>query len=200
MRAPNGGPYRSLEANKGLGKLSEGPAHRCPRAPWRRSHGQRRQHKDLKNILCQIEARQTDVRHGGADPARLENAADSLVLGILSDVHPFNGVFALQLQKQLALGSYKTAWLLAAKLRRAITAPDGASRRDCRRRRDRDNTPHGWQGRAGHGRRRADRWRRVRGIRLGKIENLSAASLHGLVAAAPFSPSSSLRSPSHTRR
>ena len=35
-----------------------------------------------------------------------------------------NGISALQLQKQLALGSYKTAWLLAAKLRRAMTAPD----------------------------------------------------------------------------
>ena len=35
-----------------------------------------------------------------------------------------NGISALQLQKQLAFGSYKTAWLLAAKLRRAMTSPD----------------------------------------------------------------------------
>ena len=35
-----------------------------------------------------------------------------------------NGISALQLQKQLGLGSYKTAWLLAAKLRRAMVAPD----------------------------------------------------------------------------
>src|SRR3954449_12085490 len=34
-----------------------------------------------------------------------------------------NGISALQLQKQLGLGSYKTAWLLAAKLRRAMVAP-----------------------------------------------------------------------------
>ncbi len=34
-----------------------------------------------------------------------------------------NGISALQLQKQLALGSYKTAWLLCAKLRRAMVAP-----------------------------------------------------------------------------
>ena len=35
-----------------------------------------------------------------------------------------NGISALQLQKQLGLGSYKTAWLLCAKLRRAMVAPD----------------------------------------------------------------------------
>jgi hypothetical protein len=34
-----------------------------------------------------------------------------------------NGLSALQLQSQLGLGSYKTAWLLAAKLRRAMVAP-----------------------------------------------------------------------------
>src|SRR5512133_469262 len=35
-----------------------------------------------------------------------------------------NGIAALQLQKQLGLGSYKSAWLLCAKLRRAMVAPD----------------------------------------------------------------------------
>jgi transposase-like protein len=35
-----------------------------------------------------------------------------------------NGISALQLRKQLGLGSYKTAWLLCAKLRRAMVAPD----------------------------------------------------------------------------
>ena len=34
-----------------------------------------------------------------------------------------NGISALQIQKQLGLGSYKTAWLLCAKLRRAMVAP-----------------------------------------------------------------------------
>ena len=34
-----------------------------------------------------------------------------------------NGISALQLQRQLALGSYKTAWLLCAKLRRSMVAP-----------------------------------------------------------------------------
>ena len=34
-----------------------------------------------------------------------------------------NGISALQLQGQLAFGSYKTAWLLCAKLRRSMFAP-----------------------------------------------------------------------------
>jgi hypothetical protein len=34
-----------------------------------------------------------------------------------------NGMSALQLQNELGLGSYKTAWLLAMKLRRAMVAP-----------------------------------------------------------------------------
>ena len=35
-----------------------------------------------------------------------------------------NGISALQLQRQLALGSYKSAWLLCAKLRGSMVAPD----------------------------------------------------------------------------
>ena len=35
-----------------------------------------------------------------------------------------NGICALQLQAQRGLGSDKTAWLLAHKLRRAMVAPD----------------------------------------------------------------------------
>src|SRR5271157_3255139 len=34
-----------------------------------------------------------------------------------------NGISALQLQRQLGLGSYKSAWLMAAKLRRSVVAP-----------------------------------------------------------------------------
>jgi len=37
-----------------------------------------------------------------------------------------NGISALQLQAQLGLGSYKSAWLLCAKLRRAMVAPGRA--------------------------------------------------------------------------
>ena len=35
-----------------------------------------------------------------------------------------NGISALQVQKQLGLGSYKSSWLLCAKLRRAMVAPE----------------------------------------------------------------------------
>ena len=35
-----------------------------------------------------------------------------------------NGISATQLRTQLAIGSYKSAWLLQAKLRRAMTAPE----------------------------------------------------------------------------
>jgi hypothetical protein len=35
-----------------------------------------------------------------------------------------NGISALQLQAQLGLGSYKSAWLLLQKLRRAMVDPD----------------------------------------------------------------------------
>ena len=35
-----------------------------------------------------------------------------------------NGMSARQLWRQLGLGSYKSAWLLCAKLRRAMVAPD----------------------------------------------------------------------------
>src|SRR2546427_5784686 len=34
-----------------------------------------------------------------------------------------NGISALQLQSQLSLGSYRTAWMLCAKLRRAMVNP-----------------------------------------------------------------------------
>ena len=37
-----------------------------------------------------------------------------------------NGISALQLQRLLALGSYKSAWLLCAKLRLAMVAPTRA--------------------------------------------------------------------------
>ena len=37
-----------------------------------------------------------------------------------------NGISALQLQKQLGIGSYRSAWLLAAKLRRAMVDPERA--------------------------------------------------------------------------
>src|ERR1700758_3382116 len=40
-----------------------------------------------------------------------------------------NGISALQLQRQLAFGSYKTAWLICAKLRCSMLAPGRSNRR-----------------------------------------------------------------------
>jgi hypothetical protein len=37
-----------------------------------------------------------------------------------------NGILALQLQRQLGLGAYCSAWLLCAKLRRSMVAPAAA--------------------------------------------------------------------------
>ena len=45
--------------------------------------------------------------------------------GFLMATHS-NGISALQLQSQLGFGSYKTAWLIANKLRRAMVAPGRA--------------------------------------------------------------------------
>ena len=74
---------------------------------------------------------QTDIGNRRDDHAPLQAAADHLVLGRLSDGHPFKqpapakagGISALQLQRQLGLGAYRSAWLLCAKLRRSMVAP-----------------------------------------------------------------------------
>ena len=106
-----------------------------------------------------------------------------------------NGISALQLQKQLGLGSYKTAWLLATKLRRAMVAPvrmplAGLVEVDesliaCR---SKDDPP------SGGGRRSHQGKLLVAGavevgeggpgrIRLARIEDFSADSLHAFLGA-----------------
>ena len=106
-----------------------------------------------------------------------------------------NGISALQLQKQLGLGSYKTAWLLATKLRRAMVAPErmplaGLVEVDesliaCR---SKDEPP------SGGGRRSHQGKLLVAGavevgeggpgrIRLARIEDFSADSLHAFLGA-----------------
>ena len=106
-----------------------------------------------------------------------------------------NGISALQLQKQLGLGSYKSAWLLCAKLRRALVAPDrqplaGLVEVDeteipCRAK---DDPPTAGGGRSRQGKLLIAGAVEVRPggparIRLAAIEDFSARSLHAFLKA-----------------
>jgi predicted RNA-binding Zn-ribbon protein involved in translation (DUF1610 family) len=110
-----------------------------------------------------------------------------------------NGISALQLQEQLGLGSYKTAWLLAAKLRRAMVASErsplgGMIEVDETTipHRARTDPPAGGQGRSHDGKLLVAGAVEVLGqgpktspgrIRLAPIRDFSAASLHDFMAA-----------------
>ncbi len=106
-----------------------------------------------------------------------------------------NGISALQLQKQLGLGSYKSAWLLCAKLRRAMFDPErnplkGMVEIDetSLNHRSRNDPPQPGQGRDLTGRMALAGAVEVIGeapgrIRLAPIKDYSAASLHGFIAA-----------------
>ena len=105
-----------------------------------------------------------------------------------------NGISALQLQKQLGLGSYKSAWFLAAKLRLAMVAPGrspltGLVEADettfpCR---SKEEPITGGGGRSAQGKLlvagavEVEDGRPGR-IRLAEIRNFSANSLHGFLA------------------
>ena len=106
-----------------------------------------------------------------------------------------NGISALQLQSQLGLGSYKSAWLLCAKLRRAMVAPSrallsGVAEVDETELplRAKDDPVTGAGGRSGQGKMLVAGAVEVADggpgrIRLAKIPDFSAKSLHGFVAA-----------------
>ena len=113
-----------------------------------------------------------------------------------------NGLSALQLKGQLGLGSYKTAWLLLAKLRRAMVTPgrsllEGLVEVDeteipCR---NKDEPPCGGQGRSHRGKilvacAAEVKERALCRIRLNKIEDFGRTSLHTFVkkAVAPGVP------------
>jgi hypothetical protein len=107
-----------------------------------------------------------------------------------------NGISALQLQRQLAFGSYKTAWLICAKLRSSMLAPGrsplaGLVEVDeteiaCRSK----NDPVTGGGRSHHGKMLVVGAVEVEDgglgpgrIRLSQVADYSAASLHAFLAA-----------------
>jgi predicted RNA-binding Zn-ribbon protein involved in translation (DUF1610 family) len=104
-----------------------------------------------------------------------------------------NGISALQIQKQLGIGSYKTAWLLGAKLRRAMVAPDreplaglvevDETELPCR---SKDDPPAGGGGRRHQGKILLAGAVEVQGdgpgrLRLSLIPDFSARSLHAFL-------------------
>ncbi len=106
-----------------------------------------------------------------------------------------NGISALQLQAQLGLGSYKTAWLLLHKLRRAMVNPDrsllgGVVEVDETEiaLRTKADPPAGGQGRSPIGKMfvaaavELSPKGQPRRIRLAPIDNFTARSLHAFVA------------------
>src|SRR5215471_1232022 len=103
-----------------------------------------------------------------------------------------NGISALQLQRELSLGSYKTAWLLCTKLRRAMAAPGrnllsgpvevGSTEITCRSKHDRAVE----NGSSEHGKLLIAGAVEVQDLRLGRIRlsampDDSAASLHAFL-------------------
>ena len=110
-----------------------------------------------------------------------------------------NGLSALQMQKQLGLGSYKTAWLLAAKLRRAMVAPERAPLAGLVEvdettiaHRTKDDPPAGGRGRSHDGKLLVVGAVEVSGqapktypgrVRLAAIKDFSAQCLHDFITA-----------------
>ncbi|MTJ81311.1 MAG: IS1595 family transposase [Telmatospirillum sp.] len=106
-----------------------------------------------------------------------------------------NGISARQLWKQLGLGSYKSAWLLCAKLRRAMVDPNrdplsGLVEADETQisYRTKDDPPAGGGGRSGEGKLQVAAAVEIQGkgpgrVRLAVIENASASSLRTFLKA-----------------
>lgn len=143
---------------------------------------------------CRACARQTSVRAGTVMHGSKLALMTWFWAAYLMATHS-NGISATQLQKQLGLGSYKTAWLLCAKLRHAMTDPDrnplgGLIETDesALNHRTKDEPVAGGQGRSHDGKLPIiaavevinDRPGR---LRLSALADYSASSLHGFVKA-----------------
>ena len=89
-----------------------------PRAAMKMGAAQKSTHLRVRRLPP------ADLGDGRDDPARQQAAAHRLVLGRLPDGDHSNGISALQLQKQLGIGSYRSAWLLAHKLRASMVDPE----------------------------------------------------------------------------
>ena len=106
-----------------------------------------------------------------------------------------NGMSARQLWRQLGLGSYKSAWVLCAKLRRAMVDPDRAPLAGLVEvdetaipYRTKDDPPAGGQGRSRDGKLPLAGAVEIVGngpgrVRLAVIEDYSATSLHAFIRA-----------------
>ena len=68
-----------------------------------------------------------DLGDGWDSHAQDAHAADALVLGCIPGARPTApGISALQLQRQLGIARYETAWLMLQKLRLAMVAPSAS--------------------------------------------------------------------------
>jgi hypothetical protein len=106
-----------------------------------------------------------------------------------------NGMSARQLWRQLGLGSYKSAWLLCGKLRRAMVAPGRSPLKGLVEvdetaipYRPNDDPPEGGRGRSHDGKMLVAGAVEIEGrapgrLRLAAIADASAATLHGFIGA-----------------
>ena len=151
-------------------------------------------HRQGIHLECACCGRQTSVTAGTVMHASKLPLTVWFWAAYLMATHS-NGIAALQLQVQLGLGSYKSAWLLAAKLRRAMVAPGRAllaglvevdeTTIPLRRK---DEPPEGGRGRSHRGKMLVAAGVEVQGggpgrVRLAAIQDASAESLHAFVGA-----------------
>ena len=172
-----------------LGKARWPSGFRCPACAHEKGwpHGGKRFTYECANCGKQTSVTAGTIMHGSKLPLTVWFWAVYLMA-----THS-NGVSALQLQKQLALGSYKSAWLLCAKLRRAMCNPNrnplsGLVEVDETEipLRSKDDPLTGGGGRSAQGKLLVAGAVEIGDggpgrIRLAAIRNFSAASLHGFI-------------------